>query len=97
MGRGPWAGGHGPGQYVSNIVGKNTYKITNVTQKQNLQNMNYGIYRYNKNIDDSFLETSSCFIKFRICFGILGAFCAIISYSEYRIWIHCILLYMGTW
>ena len=62
--------------------------------------MNYAIYTYYK-IKTCFggegIESFEHFLKFRKYFGILGVFCIIDLYFEYRIWILCIWLYMEAW
>ena len=67
---------------------------------QKLQNMNYGIYRYNK-INLWFVSKCSKMFqnvpKYRKHFGIWRVFCIINCYFEYRTRIRCIWLYMGTW
>ena len=62
--------------------------------------MNYAIYIYYKIKNLICLKMLDClhvFPMFRKYFGILGLFCAINRYFEYRIRFLCIFLYMGTW
>ena len=68
-----------------------------ISKFPNLQNMNSGIYRYNK-IKNRFIEfyifhQNTQFGKY---FGVFGVFCTINRYFAYRIRILFIFLYMQT-
>ena len=63
--------------------------------------MNYVIYAYYIFRLFVFFSSKSTFLEqtrmLEIYFGVLGVFCTINCYFEYRIWILCIYLYMGTY
>ena len=85
----------GPQRYMKNT--KST-KIQNLQNLQKLQNLNYGIYINNKiqvcffflRFVDFVLENCPKCSQFRKCFGIVGVFCIVNRYFEYRIRIRCI-------
>ena len=91
----------GLGKFVSGILlfafaSVSKYKISKLLQLQHLQklqNMNYGNYTYYK-INKTFFYIFSIFFELfpnvRVYFGILGVFCTINRYFEYRIRILCI-------
>ena len=65
---------------------------------QKLQNMNYGIYAYNKNNHYCFFlfffESLKTNRNCRMYFGISGVFCIINCHFEYDIQILCFFLYI---
>ena len=72
---------------------------------QNIQNMNYGKFIYNKiNICYYYLSVFRCVLKlfetvgfFKMNLGVVGVFCTISCYFEYDYRILCIFLYIGTY
>ena len=72
------------------------YKIIKTNSKYELCNI-YIYYKIKFIHFLRFFEKIKCFQTFRKYFGIVGLFCTINRYFEYRIRILCIFLYMGTW
>ena len=70
---------------------KNTQIYKNYKKKQKVQNMNYGIYRYNKIKKMIFFD----FPKNRKYFGILGVFVKQIAIFNIGFGF-CVFNYMGT-
>ena len=78
---------------------RNYIKIIKINKLQKIQNMNYVIYTHYKTTFELFEKfqffPNKC-PKVRKCFGIVGLFCIINHYFEYRIRILCIKVLCGN-
>ena len=68
-------------------------EIQNIQKLQELQNTNYGTCINYNCVFEHFANS----VVLKCMLALFGVICTINCYFEYRIWILCIFLYMGTY